>query len=200
MKQLHSILIFFAAITVSVSAQTNTVKVELLKNSWLAINGTTNIVSFKLTHKGEKFQENTLTVSSTKQKNKLTLSPLSIPIQVKNFSSDNPMALRDFLKLIQATKYPTIKVQLHQLETNAKPEDTSTKGNVLVSISLTGVTKQYSIPYSSTKSTEGITVEGSKKFSIRDFGLEPPVEMLGMIKVSEWISIDFKINCKLTVI
>jgi len=37
-----------------------------------------------------------------------------------------------------------------------------------------------------------------KKISIRDFGLTPISQMMGLIKVSEWIDIDFHMICKIT--
>jgi len=109
------------------------------------------------------------------------------------------MALRDFKKLIKSDAYPQIKVQLNYIETlPGNEKDAYSKGNASVSITITGVTHQYSIPVSSNKQSEYISVVGGKKIDIRDFGLQPPVEMMGLIKVSEWISIDFRMVCKLT--
>ncbi|MFT3751459.1 MAG: YceI family protein [Paludibacter sp.] len=170
-----------------------------MKNSWLAINGTTNVLPFKLTHNGEKLLGKSITLTATQNQNKLFLSQNQLAIQVKNFSSDNPMALRDFLKLIKSDTYPAIKAQLNYIETvPGNEKDIYSKGNAFVNITITGITQQYSIPVSSNRHGDYISVVGGKKISIRDFGLEPPVEMLGLIKVSEWISIDFRMVCKLT--
>jgi len=67
-----------------------------------------------------------------------------------------------------------------------------------VNITIAGVTKQYYIPVSSNQHGEDVFVDGGKKISIRDFGLEAPEVMYGLIKVSEWINIDFHLICKLT--
>jgi hypothetical protein len=192
-------ILVLAIISTNLSSQT-TVKVDLLKNSWLAIKGTSNVLSFKLTHNGEKLLGKSITMTATQSQNKLYLSLNQLAIQVRNFTSDNPMALRDFMKLIKSNAYPTIKTQLNFIETlsaNDK-EDTYSKGTASVNITITGVTRQYSIPVSSNKNGEIISVAGEKRINIRDFGLEPPIEMLGLIKVSEWISIDFRMVCKLT--
>jgi hypothetical protein len=71
-------------------------------------------------------------------------------------------------------------------------------GNALVSITITGVTRHYSIPISLNSNDEIYTVNGIKKLSIRDFGLTPQSKMMGMIKVSEWIDIDFHMICKIS--
>lgn len=198
MKKFGSIILLISLFLNSLSSQTS-VKVDLMKNSWLAINGTTNILPFKLTHNGEKLLGKSITITATQNQNKLFLSQNQLAIQVKNFSSDNPMALRDFMKLIKADAYPSIKAQLNYIETvPGNEQDIYSKGNASVNITITGVTHQYSIPVSSNKRGEYISVVGGKKINIRDFGLEPPVEMMGLIKVSEWISIDFRMVCKLT--
>ena len=199
-KCVIGLIFLLGLVSTNISSQT-TVKVDLLKNSWLAINGSTNVLSFKLMHNGEKLLGKSITITATQNQNKLYLSQNQLAIQVKNFTSDNPMALRDFMKLIKFDTYPTIKTQLNYIETSAETDqDAYSKGNVSVNITITGITRQYSIPVSSTRHGEIISVVGDKKINIRDFGLEPPVEMMGLIKVSEWISIDFKMLFKLTLV
>jgi len=198
MKKFSSIVLLISIFINSLSSQTS-VKVNLLKNSWLTINGTTNILPFKLTHNGDMLLDKSITMTATQNQNKLYLSQNQLDIQVKNFSTDNPMALRDFMKLIKSDVYPSIKTQLNYIETLPSNErDTYSKGIAQVNITITGVTHQYSIPVSSNIHGEYISVVGEKKINIRDFGLEPPVEMMGLIKVSEWISINFRMVCKLT--
>ena len=198
MKKFGSVILLMTLFLNSISSQTS-VKVDLMKNSWLAINGTTNVLPFRLIHNGEKLLGKSITMTATQNQNKLFLSQNQLAIQVKNFSSDNPMALRDFKKLIKADVYPSIKAQLNYVETlTANEKDLYSKGSAYVNITITGITHQYSIPVSSNKHGEYISIVGGKKINIRDFGLEPPVEMLGLIKVSEWISIDFRMVCKLT--
>jgi hypothetical protein len=198
MKKFKSLILIFVLFAGLLHSQT-TVKVDLLKNSWLAINGTTNVVGFRLLHNGDKLLGRSITMTASQNQNKIFLSQNQLAIQVDNFSSDNVMALRDFKKLIKSDAYPQIKVQLNYIETlPGNEKDTYSKGNASVSITITGVTHQYSIPVSSNKQSEYISVIGGKKINIRDFGLQPPVEMMGLIKVSEWINIDFRMVCKLT--
>jgi len=199
MKKFKCLILIFVLFTGLLHAQT-TVKVDLLKNSWLAINGSTNVVGFKLIHNGEKLLGKSITMTANQNQNKIYLSQNQLAIQVNNFSSDNVMALRDFKKLIKSDAYPQIKVQLNYIEALPGNEKGAySKGNASVNITITGVTHQYSIPVSSNSQNEYISVVGGKKINIRDFGLQPPVEMMGLIKVSEWISIDFRMVCKLTI-
>lgn len=198
MKKIISYTLLLLMLSLNLSAQT-TVKVDLLKKSWLSINGKSNIISFKLIHNGEKLLGKSLTLTTTQNQNKLFLSQNQLAILVKNFSSDNPMARRDFLKLIKSDTYPTINVQLNYLETaNGKKIEANSKGDAYVNITITGVTKQYHIPVSANKDGEYVMVDGNKSLNIRDFGLTPPVEMMGLLKVSEWIDLDFHLICKIT--
>ena len=196
MKRLISLLLIFLAFDLSSSAQT-LVSAELLKNSSLTISGSTNLVSFKLFQNGDKLSRSKLTIAATKSQNKITLSQNQLSVVVKNFVSNNPMALRDFLKLLKSDTYPTLQVQLNYLDLRPLSEkEDSYSGNALVCITITGVTRHYSIPISLNSNGDLYTINGIKKLSIRDFGLTPQTKMMGIIKVSEWIDIDFHMICK----
>ncbi len=56
-------------------------------------------------------------------------------------------------------------------------------------ITLTGETRSYDIPFKAFKNGSEISGEGVIKLTIKDFGLTPPVAMLGLVKISEWIEI-----------
>jgi len=199
MKKSLSFLLLTLLFSCSVFSQTS-VSVDLQKNSWLAIRGTSNIISFRLVHDGEKLLGKTINITTTQKQNKLYTSQNQLSIAVKNFKSENAMALRDFLKLIKSDSYPNLLVQLNYVETlPGNEKNRYTRGNAFVNITITGVMKQYHIPVCSNQHGEYVTVDGGKKINIQDFGLEPPVEMLGLIKVSEWINIDFHMVCKLTI-
>ena len=197
MKRLISLLVIWFLIDPSSSAQT-LVSAEILKNSSLTISGSTNIVSFKLFQNGDKLSRSKLTIAAAQSQNKITLSQNQLSVVVKNFVSNNPMALRDFLKLLKSDTYPTLQVQLNYLDLRPFSEkEESYSGNALVSITITGITRHYSIPISLNNIGDLYTVNGIKKLSIRDFGLTPQTKMMGVIKVSEWINIDFHMICKI---
>lgn len=174
--------------------------VTLDKNSILTIHGSTNLLTFKLIQGGDKIMNEPLELTATQMGNKYMLSKNKLSITVENFKSDNIIAQAEFYKLMQTEKYPTLKIQLNHFESESTDNPTQfTKGNALLSFTITGVTKQYSFPVSISTKGNIVTVTGRKRMKIKDFGLEPPAAMLGLVRVSEWIEIDFKIICKLTV-
>jgi hypothetical protein len=197
MKKLLYLLAISFIISLSATAQTQ-VSAEILKNSSLTIKGSTNIVPFKIYQNGDKLSRSKMAVLTTQNQKKIFVSQNQLSVVVKNFASNNTMALKDFLKLLKSDTYPTLQVQLNYLDLQPIAEKGKTyNGQALVNITITGVTKHYSIPITFVSNGNEHTVNGSKKLSIRDFGLTPETKMMGMIKVSEWIDIDFHIICKI---
>ena len=184
---------------ISIFSQT-TVAIELHDNSFITINGTTNLLSFKLFQKGEDLINKSFTLTTSQHHNRIYISQNQITIPVSKFNSENKMALRDFLKLIKSNDYPNLIIQLNYLEANqTNDKNNNSNGNASVDITITGITKKFDIPISSKQAGDIYSIDGEKNISIRDFGLTPPVEMMGLIKVSEWIDIHFHFIGKMKV-
>jgi len=188
-------LILFTSL--SVFAQ-STFSVELQKNSSLTINGTTNLLPFTLSHSGDKLLKRNFIVTATQNQHKIVLDQNQHSIFVKSFDSNNKMALRDFFKLVKADNYPSFNIQLNYFEIQSKDINVNcAKAYASVNITIAGKTNQYSIPIISNQSGDFYILDGTEKINIRDFGLVPPVKMLGLLRVNEWIDIDFHIICKI---
>lgn len=197
MKKLFILIQLLVLIFNTVSAQ-DSIGVDIQKNSTITINGTTNLLSFKLIQRGDKLLKRNFLITATQSQNKILLSQNEHTIIVKDFNSDNKMALRDFFKLVKADIYPTFNVKLNYFEVD--PKDNSkeiTKALVSVDLTITGKTRQYYIAVKSNHEGDVYNLRGNKKINIRDFGLVPPIEMFGLIRVNEWINIDFDIICKI---
>jgi len=198
MKRFIGFIMLSFIISQSISAQ-SLVTAELQKNSSLTIVGSTNLLSFKLSQSGEKLSRKRLTIATTQSQNNLFLSQNQLSVVVKNFTSNNVIALNEFLKLIKSDAYPTLKFQINYLDTTPISEKgISYNGTALVSITITGITKQYSFPISFNSNGDLYAVNGKKKMSIRDFGLTPKSKMMGLVKVSEWIDVDFNMIYKIS--
>lgn len=198
MKKLLFILAISFISSLSTTAQT-LVSAEIQKNSSLTINGSTNIIPFKIYQNGDRLSRSKMSVVTTQNQNKIFVSQNQLSVIVKNFDSNNAMALKDFLKMLKSDLYPTLQVQLNYLDIQPISEKGKMyNGQALVNITITGITKSYSIPITFVSNSNTYTVDGSRKLSIRDFGLAPVSKMMGAIKVSEWIDIDFHIVCKIT--
>lgn len=195
MKKLLVIFLFVFLASNPFFAQT-TFNIEIKKSSSITINGTTNLLSFRLSQDGEKLKKRNFVITANQNKDKIILSQNENSIIVKDFTSNNKMAKRDFLKLVKADIFPTINFQLNyfEIDKNFNKPDLS-HANVSINLIITGKSTNYDILVKSKHEGDIYTLDGSKKINIRDFGLTPPVEMLGLIHVNEWIEINFHIIC-----
>jgi len=197
MKKIIGLLVLCFVISHSLSAQT-LVSAEIQKNSSLTINGATNLITFKLHQNAENLSNGRLKVATAFSQNKIFLSQNQLTVSVKNFTSNNFIALREFFKLVKSDSYPTLQVQMNFPDAPAIAEKAqSYNGNALINVTITGITKQYSIPISLKSNGNQFTIDGNKKLNIHDFGLKAEPKMMGLIIINEWIDIDFHIIYKI---
>lgn len=175
-----------------VTAQ-NSITVDIQDESYLTLVGSTNIAPFLLIQKGNKIQNKRITISITRNKGRISFGQNQISLKVLDFSSDNPVAYHDFMHLLKVKHFPELSIQLLSLtmQPNSHKVVSNTKGNAFIAITITGVTKQYLIPFSSSRNGDIVTLDGDHKLSIRDFGLIPPTKLMGLVKTSEMVNVNF---------
>lgn len=197
MKKNIGILFLCFFLSQSFSAQ-NLVPAEIQPSSSLTINGSTNLITFKLHQNDEKLSKSKLKIATTFLQNKTFLTQNQLSVVVKNFTSNNFIALREFFKMLKTDSYPILQVQINFTEPLLISEKGQNyTGNALISMTITGVTKQYSIPITLKSNGNTFILNGNKKLSIHDFGLYPKPKMLGLVIISDWIDIDFHIVYKI---
>jgi len=187
-----TLLLFFILSYHFVKAQ-NSITVDIQNESYLTLVGSTNIASFLLIQKGDKITNKKFIIPVSLNKGQVNFGQNRLALSVQNFSSDNPIAYHDFMQLLKVKQFPQLFVQLQNmtlLHSNNKTV-TTLNGNAGITITITGVSKNYDIPFSSSRTGDIITVEGTHKFSIRDFGLVPPTKLMGLVRTSEIVDIKF---------
>ena len=192
MKLLPGIIILILTGFQSLSAQ-DIVSLNLQKNSSINVYGSSNLFTFKLVLKGDKLPEENFTIKTIRSQNKIVLGQNQLSVAVRNFTSNNKMALRDFFKLLKADNYPFMRFQLNSIE--IMPNQI----RAFVNITITSITKEYCIIVSASHNGDIYTITGRKSLSIKDFCLIPPVEMMGLIRVNEFIEIELNFICKMSV-
>lgn len=197
MRPIIILIIYFTINIFSYSAE-KVVMIDLLKSSSLTVHGTSNVVSFKLSQKGDFLTTNELQLPIIKGQNRFTIGANQLLVPVNNFTSDNRMAVRDFRKLMKSDQYPTLSLQVMSVDLSPGAEKAVCfSGNSMVNITITGVSRTYPISFSVECENDLYIITGKKRINIRDFGLQPPTEMMGLIKVNEWIEVDFHLICKI---
>jgi hypothetical protein len=202
---IHKFVLFIFWAFIAISLQAQKVTTRLLDNSWIKINGESNVVDFSFQQNANTFIDHTMDITAVRDGNHVTLSRNTVSIGIKKFDSEDKMALRDFFKLVKADEHPNITVTLAHFEYLSAGDDVLSilrspivNIAIYVDISLAGIEKPYVIPVKAVRNDGKVEITGRKKIDIHDFGLTPPIVLFGLIKVKEWIEIDFQINLKIT--
>lgn len=197
MKKNISILILCFIISQATAAQ-NWAFVEIQQSSFLTIKGSTNLLKFDLNQNDKKLSTAKLKIGTITIHNKTYLTNNQLSVFVKNFTSNNFIALREFFKMLKSDTYPTLQVQINFAEPLLISEKGQNyTGNAIISMTITGVTKQYSIPITLKSNGTIFILEGNKKLNINDFGMYPKPKMMGLVIISEWIDVNFHIIYKI---
>lgn len=186
------IIVLVLSLRTSLTAQEG-FKAMFQQSSIITIYGTTNINDFKLTITGQGIPAKSYNGIFIKKEGIIVLESDSIAIPVRNFKSRDPLAYSGFLKLVNEKKHPKIYlkpnyIQIPFSELTKRTQTITANGNITIA----GVTKSYMFPLKVTSNeSRGYNISGRIRITIRDFGLEPPVEFFGLVKISEWVEIDF---------
>lgn len=173
--------------------------VELNRKSTLSIFVETNRMNFCLVQQGDRLMHAPVTLSATTNKNGFVLDDSALDINVKGFKSENPIAEYEFYKLMKVEQYPRMKIEWLRFELGSERKEGLVCGTAVLNITITDVTRQYAFPVTICRTDGWIRVEGKKQFSIGDFGLSAPKNLLlGMVVVKEQIVVGMDFLCKLT--
>jgi len=172
-------------------------RLTLMESTLIEIDGSTNISKFKLTFRGNDFPQSSYLLPVSMSGNTMSAGRSRLSLEVKKFKSSNPIAQSGFYKLMKADEFPQMSIEPVSIELYPGYNSTSAKGIAKVKIMITGNTREYSIPFAYSSENGIQTATGKLRMTIRDFGLVPPTEMMGMVKTSEWIEIYLKLDFKI---
>lgn len=185
------------------NGNTGSYLVRIARESYLIINGYTNFNNFSCIYEGD-FYRDTLTVKAVSDGDHVTLSDARLLLKTDLFDCHNPGMNEDFRDLLNSGKYPFIRIQVvdinkNQQEINARLVSLNDKKYILlkVSIQIAGEENTYDLPVEILKKNNGLFYSGRLNLNIRDFGLVPPVKMFGLVRVKEFVSIDFMVKINL---
>jgi len=173
-------------------AQTDfkTREITILPNSNLSISGTTNINDFECNFNPLYFKNETFKVHYTEKGEILHFKNSVLPLENVNFDCGNRKINKDFHELLKSKEHPEILLKLKKI-------DMSEEGNSIVTIGFTiaGVNKDYKFPVEITRDKQ-LCFDGKLKLNIKDFNLEAPSKIFGLIVLDEVIEINFNLNVK----
>jgi len=167
----------------------NGIKWTIMPNSFLTINGSSNVNRFGCETDGA-FQAETLWGTPSQQGKTIHMEG-AVTVAINQFDCNNKMLTNDLRKTLKAKEYPEMVIRFVSLErmpvSDGKEDFVSGK----VTIELAGQQKPFELMYSFIKTTSGYKLQGGRTFSFTDFDLSPPKKIGGLIKVKDHFEVTF---------
>jgi len=180
------ILITLCLIASLVNAQ-ETQKVIILPQSKIYLNGESNINTFscELCNGSEKVK---LDLCYQPEKLSYMFDQNQYTISVDKFVCDNKQITTDLKKALKIEEHPNMYLQLNRL---IGRDITNGSKQAEISITIAGVTNDYCLNYDlkDSEDRDVYQVSLASDFDMRDFGIEPPTALMGIIKVKKDIAI-----------
>ena len=164
-----------------------TQKVYILPESKIFLDGESNINTFSCELCNES-ERTVLSLCYQPQKLSYIFDQNQYAISVDNFVCDNKHITSDLKKALKMDEYPYMYLQLNKLIDFGKSQGNK---QAELSITIAGVTNDYCLNYELKPSIENgeFLVNLASDFDMREFGIEPPTALMGLIKVKKDISI-----------
>jgi hypothetical protein len=179
------ILLLFLSLYSTVLSQTSrVVSTHSVCRNYVVIEGKTNINQFEL-----KWDDTRKT--KTNEASCVDTSFFGINIPVKDFEASNSLMYADFMQLMKADDFPKIFIRISQdqLDKLKEANDFCTP-DILLTIA--GISNSYSVPCHAYKCAEKtLYINGTKKIHLKDFKMNPPVKLQGLIKVEDELEVKF---------
>lgn len=192
MKRLFLLLAFLVLTAFSTSIfEADSLEVIVKGNSEVSISGTTNINSFSCNYNIAKL-ENPIPVSFESNNQKMVFESTALELENTCFDCGLKAINKDFNKLLKTEEYPRIKLKLISIEKTSVPKNTYF---AKVKIHIANSANTYTFPVQVTRS-EDFHIKGDLSIDIRDYNLQAPKKMMGLIVVHDDIVVNFNLHLK----
>jgi len=158
---------------------------------YVAIIGETNINRFECRY--TKIQDDQDIFMFRVDYSTLRKKPYIVYIPVNKFECNNNRMYNDFQSLLRAKEYPYIKIGIDPSQLRDIVNEPVT--DIDISITIADVTNFQSISCSVEDiSGSQVSISGQTTIRLPDFEIEPPVVLLGFVRVKEEVTISFSFN------
>jgi polyisoprenoid-binding protein YceI len=187
-----------AAIATTANAQaTDGLRLAVGPGSELTFEGTSTLHSF---HCRTTQLEATVNVDPTYMEARLSdlnqpLKSVEVVIPVRSLSCENKGLEENMFKALKADKYPEIRYQLSTYEVAGTATDDGVTLKVVGTLTVAGRQKAIEMLVKADRSAAGnATATGTQPILMTDFGIKPPVFMLGALRTGNKVVVSFKLN------
>lgn len=164
--------------------------------SQFTILGSTNINKFKCTLE-EHSPTETLEIRSSWNNQTITFENLRLSYPVSEFDCGLEAMNSDMQHLMKSDEYPTMVLHIKSID--LKPDQKAIETLYVTSdveLSISGVTRKVKIQEGvvNNHSESSLTFSGEVNLNMKDFKMEPPVRLWGMVQVSEILTVQFAVR------
>ncbi|WP_158281905.1 YceI family protein [Winogradskyella wandonensis] len=170
-------------------SKTKSYRIYFSPESSLIIKGTSNVNSFKCEYNISKFSDS-LSVNFLENLDIIEFKNTELILPNINFNCGHRGITKDFNKLLKTEEFPQIRIALLRV---ISLDNSENEAIVSLDITICGISNTYDIPIKVNGNNE-VRVQGLLPINIEDFKLEAPTKVLGIIKVSNKIEIDFNLK------
>ncbi len=164
-------------------------KVTVLPSSDLTIIGDSNIAAFQCEFDTSHLEESQ-EVTYAQTGNEIKFTGAVLVLRNKGFDCGSKGINRDFHDLLQTDDHPRILLELNNVTLSSPSQGVAT-----VAITIAGKKRAYKVPVT-VKNGVIAEFKGNLHLNIKDYGLEAPKKLFGMIVVKDEIDIDFNLLVK----
>lgn len=180
-------LLAFAFSTVAFTQSSVAQTYKIAQGSEIKVAGTSNIHDWNM---------QTTAISGDAQvaltgKNLTDVKTLNFSTVVKNLKGKEDLLNSRAHKAMKADKFPTIAFKLN----SASVSGDVVKGSG--SLTIAGVTKEVAVQGKALENADGsLSINGSRKIKMSEYGIQPPSFMLGALKVADEINVTYNLKLK----
>lgn len=186
------------AIATTAAAQTTDgVHLAVSPGSELSFEGTSTLHAF---HCRTTKVEATVNVDPTYMEAKLSqlnrpLKRVEVVIPVKSLSCGNKGLEENMVRVLKADKYPEIRYQLSTYQIADAGTDDGLTLKAVGTLTIMGHEKTIEMLVKTDRVRDGnATATGTQPILMTDFGIKPPVFMLGALRTGNKVVVSFKLN------
>lgn len=187
------IFVFVMASLGFIKDDVNIVETSVLvtPSSKLSVKGVTNINTFECKYNVNQLKK-PIPVIFERIGDKVVFKKTALVLDNFYFDCGGKGINSDFQKILKTDKHPKIYLFLKELKTDNKH---TSKALVHVDIKIAGLVNNYEIPVSLT-GENNMFITGKANISLKDFEMQAPKKLFGLIEVEDNIEIDFQLEVK----
>ena len=168
-------------------------------SSLLEVNGRTNINKFCCSSEEKDLSGSVFSKYESEENNNIIFKNTSLKIKIKELDCGAKAINKDLHKTLQADTYPAITIQLLKVKNedcrnlDNCQEWTNITASTLITIA--NESRKVDMPIHVKKNQSGhYLISGMCTLMLKDFGIEPPTALMGLIKVKNQIDINFHLE------